>query len=241
VNGQVSGCFLRNDFHKLFVPVDRDAPAALETAVLPPPHPWSRRRGASLSAAALCSESSAVCIGEASWHHFSFPRCHVRRGSRWSLSRPRAEPAPPSVPTSSAPVAVSRWGSVPVPAVLRCPWFIPHPSACVRRRMSEQGKGSASASAAAPAPGSDTYKGWLFKWTNYLKGYQRRWFVLSNGLLSYYRYMFPDARAMLCHSSRPPGESRFRASQLASSRLQLAVNRTPSADRLLHAHISVLL
>ncbi|XP_031712300.1 oxysterol-binding protein 2 isoform X4 [Anarrhichthys ocellatus] len=53
--------------------------------------------------------------------------------------------------------------------------------------MSEQGKGSASASAAAPAPGSDTYKGWLFKWTNYLKGYQRRWFVLSNGLLSYYR------------------------------------------------------
>ncbi|KAK2865911.1 hypothetical protein Q7C36_001967 [Tachysurus vachellii] len=39
---------------------------------------------------------------------------------------------------------------------------------------------------AAPAPG-DTYKGWLFKWTNYIKGYQRRWFVLSNGLLSYYR------------------------------------------------------
>ncbi|XP_003427315.3 oxysterol-binding protein 1 isoform X3 [Nasonia vitripennis] len=30
-------------------------------------------------------------------------------------------------------------------------------------------------------------KGWLFKWTNYLKGYQRRWFVLSDGLLSYYR------------------------------------------------------
>ncbi|XP_047434865.1 oxysterol-binding protein 1 isoform X2 [Mugil cephalus] len=37
-----------------------------------------------------------------------------------------------------------------------------------------------------PTPG-DTYKGWLFKWTNYIKGYQRRWFVLSNGLLSYYR------------------------------------------------------
>ncbi|CAG2110463.1 unnamed protein product [Medioppia subpectinata] len=30
-------------------------------------------------------------------------------------------------------------------------------------------------------------KGWLQKWTNYLKGYQKRWFVLSNGLLSYYR------------------------------------------------------
>lgn len=32
-------------------------------------------------------------------------------------------------------------------------------------------------------------KGWLLKWTNYLKGYQRRWFVLSNGVLSYYRYV----------------------------------------------------
>ena len=31
--------------------------------------------------------------------------------------------------------------------------------------------------------------GWLLKWTNYIKGYQRRWFVLSNGLLSYYRYV----------------------------------------------------
>ncbi|KAM6972754.1 oxysterol-binding protein 1 [Aplochiton taeniatus] len=40
--------------------------------------------------------------------------------------------------------------------------------------------------APTPTPG-DTYKGWLFKWTNYVKGYQRRWFVLSNGLLSYYR------------------------------------------------------
>ncbi|XP_024143598.1 oxysterol-binding protein 1 isoform X1 [Oryzias melastigma] len=38
-----------------------------------------------------------------------------------------------------------------------------------------------------PIPAGDTYKGWVFKWTNYIKGYQRRWFVLSNGLLSYYR------------------------------------------------------
>lgn len=42
-----------------------------------------------------------------------------------------------------------------------------------------------------PTPPGDTYKGWVFKWTNYIKGYQRRWFVLSNGLLSYYRYTFP--------------------------------------------------
>lgn len=31
-------------------------------------------------------------------------------------------------------------------------------------------------------------KGFLLKWTNYIKGYQRRWFVLSGGVLSYYRF-----------------------------------------------------
>uniref|UniRef100_A0AAZ3PLF6 Oxysterol-binding protein n=1 Tax=Oncorhynchus tshawytscha TaxID=74940 RepID=A0AAZ3PLF6_ONCTS len=56
---------------------------------------------------------------------------------------------------------------------------------------------SVSTLAGAPAPGSDTYKGWLFKWTNYLKGYQRRWFVLSNGLLSYYR-----TQAEMAHTCR---------------------------------------
>ena len=38
----------------------------------------------------------------------------------------------------------------------------------------------------------DHFRGWLLKWTNYIKGYQKRWFVLSNGLLSYYRYSFLD-------------------------------------------------
>ncbi|CAH8856852.1 unnamed protein product [Trichobilharzia szidati] len=33
----------------------------------------------------------------------------------------------------------------------------------------------------------DSMKGYLYKWTNYLKGYQKRWFVLQNGLVSYYR------------------------------------------------------
>lgn len=31
------------------------------------------------------------------------------------------------------------------------------------------------------------HKGFLHKWTNYLKGYQKRYFILNNGLLSYYR------------------------------------------------------
>uniref|UniRef100_A0ABM5F2Q3 Oxysterol-binding protein n=1 Tax=Pogona vitticeps TaxID=103695 RepID=A0ABM5F2Q3_9SAUR len=54
-----------------------------------------------------------------------------------------------------------------------------------------------AAGSSAAGPGSDTYKGWLFKWTNYLKGYQRRWFVLSNGLLSYYR-----TQAEMAHTCR---------------------------------------
>lgn len=41
-----------------------------------------------------------------------------------------------------------------------------------------------------PQHGAQEMKDWLFKWTNYLKGYQRRWFVLSNGHLSYYRYIY---------------------------------------------------
>lgn len=31
------------------------------------------------------------------------------------------------------------------------------------------------------------HSGWLYKWASYLKGYQKRWFVLQNGTLAYYR------------------------------------------------------
>lgn len=43
-------------------------------------------------------------------------------------------------------------------------------------------------------------KGWLYKWTNYLKGYQKRWFVLSNGILSYYRWELRWVSQLLCIS-----------------------------------------
>ncbi|KAL6093372.1 hypothetical protein STEG23_023777, partial [Scotinomys teguina] len=49
------------------------------------------------------------------------------------------------------------------------------------------------------SPPLDSYKGWLLKWTNYLKGYQRRWFVLGNGLLSYYRNQ--DEMAHTCRGT----------------------------------------
>lgn len=54
---------------------------------------------------------------------------------------------------------------------------------------------AASTGGAAPAAASDTLggrdptmKGYLKKWTNYRKGYQLRWFVLENGVLSYYKH-----------------------------------------------------
>ncbi|XP_072272085.1 oxysterol-binding protein 2-like isoform X1 [Pyxicephalus adspersus] len=78
-----------------------------------------------------------------------------------------------------------------VPCIF-CPQI--SPTGPGHRDMSNSG----SALPGTPAtPGPDTYKGWLFKWTNYLKGYQRRWFVLSNGLLSYYR-----TQAEMAHTCR---------------------------------------
>ncbi|XP_055847104.1 oxysterol-binding protein 1 isoform X3 [Episyrphus balteatus] len=50
--------------------------------------------------------------------------------------------------------------------------------------------------------GDPEMKGWLLKWTNYLKGYQRRWFVLSNGVLSYYRKSNSRNQAEMAHTCR---------------------------------------
>jgi len=54
-------------------------------------------------------------------------------------------------------------------------------------------------SSSGEAQGSDSseYRGWLLKWTNYIKGYRQRWFVLSDGLLSYYR-----SQAEMAHTCR---------------------------------------
>lgn len=47
---------------------------------------------------------------------------------------------------------------------------------------------TSNSTAAKPDSRNDVeMKGFLLKWTNYIKGYQRRWFVLSGGVLSYYR------------------------------------------------------
>ncbi|XP_075591788.1 LOW QUALITY PROTEIN: oxysterol-binding protein 1 [Dermatophagoides farinae] len=46
---------------------------------------------------------------------------------------------------------------------------------------------SSLAAASRSSPAHTDLKGWLFKWTNYIKGYQKRYFVLSHKELSYYR------------------------------------------------------
>ena len=48
---------------------------------------------------------------------------------------------------------------------------------------------SDGSAAKAPSNNEPEMKGFLLKWTNYIKGYQRRWFVLKCGVLSYYRYV----------------------------------------------------
>lgn len=50
-------------------------------------------------------------------------------------------------------------------------------------------QGTGAPVAADPLGGREpTMKGYLKKWTNYRKGYQLRWFVLENGVLSYYKH-----------------------------------------------------
>jgi len=42
---------------------------------------------------------------------------------------------------------------------------------------------------------SDVSQGQLQKWTNYMKGYRSRWFLLQNGFLSYYKFGHVDFSA----------------------------------------------
>lgn len=51
-------------------------------------------------------------------------------------------------------------------------------------------QGAASAASGDPLAGREAreMKGYLKKWTNYRKGYQLRWFVLEDGVLSYYKH-----------------------------------------------------
>jgi ankyrin repeat protein len=53
---------------------------------------------------------------------------------------------------------------------------------------SQQGAASIVPSDALAAKDGREMKGYLKKWTNYRKGYQLRWFVLEDGVMSYYKH-----------------------------------------------------
>ncbi|CAH8504143.1 unnamed protein product [Heterobilharzia americana] len=62
----------------------------------------------------------------------------------------------------------------------------------------------------------EPFSGWLFKWTNLIKGYKKRWFLIQDNLLSYYRG--PDAVGRHCrgtfnlsnaHISAPDSQTSF--------------------------------
>ncbi|CAH8533267.1 unnamed protein product [Schistosoma rodhaini] len=46
---------------------------------------------------------------------------------------------------------------------------------------------------------AEPFAGWLYKWTNLIKGYKKRWFLIQDNLLSYYRE--PDAVGRHCRGT----------------------------------------
>uniref|UniRef100_A0A8C3KJU6 Oxysterol-binding protein n=1 Tax=Calidris pygmaea TaxID=425635 RepID=A0A8C3KJU6_9CHAR len=97
-------------------------------------------------------------------------------------------------------------GPMALPAAPTSAPALPSPAAAGGGAGPGPGAGATTTTAAAAGGGGSgsggagsgsAREGWLFKWTNYIKGYQRRWFVLSNGLLSYYR-----SKAEMRHTCR---------------------------------------
>ncbi|CAI5445492.1 unnamed protein product [Caenorhabditis angaria] len=94
------------------------------------------------------------------------------------------------------------------------------------RRMSTTSRRSASISSNQFAIESNSEKsGWLQKWTNYIKGYRQRWFVLdSNGMLSYYRS--PNEVGHTCRGSVNMQEARLLLDKSTSAIVISAASQT---------------
>ncbi|XP_062038254.1 oxysterol-binding protein 2 isoform X1 [Lepus europaeus] len=165
----------------------------------PQPQPVPAPEPASLAEQAWEPVSERALKMSERFERTSEPGPATGQGLELSLKvRPRSESSPcgaaPATPSrASSEQLAPAVGSAPgpktesglVPAIKPLPLLRP---------------GQAKAPLGVPATGTgpsasipmgsltlDSFKGWLLKWTNYLKGYQRRWFVLGNGLLSYYR------------------------------------------------------
>uniref|UniRef100_A0A158P8W0 PH domain-containing protein n=1 Tax=Angiostrongylus cantonensis TaxID=6313 RepID=A0A158P8W0_ANGCA len=72
---------------------------------------------------------------------------------------------------------------------------------------------------------SEEKSGWLNKWTNYLKGYRQRWFVLdSNAVLSYYRS--PSEVGQACRGSINLQEARILSDKITNNIVISASSQT---------------
>ena len=98
-----------------------------------------------------------------------------------------------------------------------------------------------SPSGAVPEAGKDAreMKGYLKKWTNYTSGYKLRWFVLEDGVLSYYKHQ--DDAGSACRGAinmriarlhmDPQDKTRFEIHGKSSVRYHLKANHVVEAKR----------
>lgn len=86
----------------------------------------------------------------------------------------------------------------------------------IKALLQQLSNADAAMAASATQPGlPPTFRGYLGKWTNYARGYKNRWFVLENGVLSYY------------HTQEEEGKQ-----SRGSTNLRYAKIRADSADKL---------
>lgn len=98
-----------------------------------------------------------------------------------------------------------------------------------------------SPAGAAPEAGKDAreMKGYLKKWTNYTSGYKLRWFVLEDGVLSYYKHQ--DDAGSACRGAinmriarlhmDPQDKTRFEIHGKSSVKYHLKANHVVEAKR----------
>lgn len=116
-------------------------------------------------------------------------------------------------------------------------------AAAAQRGIQEKailGSGSAQTSDAAPG-GKDAreMKGYLKKWTNYTSGYKLRWFVLEDGVLSYYKHQ--DDAGSACRGAinmriaklymDPKDKTNFEIQGKSSVKYHLKANHVVEAKR----------
>jgi ankyrin repeat protein len=96
-------------------------------------------------------------------------------------------------------------------------------------------QGTAATDSGMGAKESREMKGYLKKWTNYTSGYKLRWFVLEDGVLSYYKHQgksrnfatFSHTKSSRRHGVRLPRRHQYEDSQALHGSTRQAALRDP--------------